>query len=200
MSIARAHRRLAIAMAGAGLLAFAGGAGFTLLSGLLGAAGLALAFAWQPAPRTAARLERLWVPLALVFVGRALVHVFVIRDDIVVPVVPRTKRIASTRDSRTTAPFRCPAAASATCRADTPLRGGRTVAARPGRSCPTRRIRTSSGWPQTGTSSNPPRTGGSTRPRTAVRTGTSFRAACPRATSARRIPALAERWRAPRSG
>jgi transglutaminase-like putative cysteine protease len=74
-------------MAGAGLLAFAGGAGFELLAGLLGATGLAVAFVWCPGQKTAARLERAWVPLALVFVGRALVHVFIIQDDIVVPVV-----------------------------------------------------------------------------------------------------------------
>jgi transglutaminase-like putative cysteine protease len=71
----------------AGLLAFAGGAGFEPMAAVLVTLALALALVWQPDRSTSARLERIWLPLAALLVVRALVHVFVIRDDVVVPVV-----------------------------------------------------------------------------------------------------------------
>jgi transglutaminase-like putative cysteine protease len=71
----------------AGLLAFAGGAGFEPISTLLAALALGLALFWHPDPHTSARLERLWLPLATLLVLRALFHVFVVRDDVVIPVV-----------------------------------------------------------------------------------------------------------------
>jgi len=87
MSLRLLHRRLAVLMCFAGLVAFAGGAGFEPLSAVLVTVALALAFVWQPDRTTSARLERIWLPLAAVLVARALIHVFVIRDDVVVPVV-----------------------------------------------------------------------------------------------------------------
>ena len=87
MSVRLLHRRLAVLMCFAGLLAFAGGAGFEPVSAVLVTLALALAFVWQPDRHTSARLERIWLPLAALLVVRALVHVFVIRDDVVVPVV-----------------------------------------------------------------------------------------------------------------
>jgi transglutaminase-like putative cysteine protease len=87
MTQARYHRRLSILMAVSALLAFAGGAGFEPLPAILAAVGLTLAFFWTPSVRVARVMDRIWVPLALVFVGRALLHVFVIQDDVVIPVV-----------------------------------------------------------------------------------------------------------------
>jgi len=87
MRLARLHRRLAVLMSLASLLAFASGAGVSPASAILATAGLVIALFWHPTPTLSRRLEQLWVPLALVLVLRALVHVFVIRDDIVIPVV-----------------------------------------------------------------------------------------------------------------
>ena len=85
--MARLHRRLAVLMSFASLLAFAGGAGLVVGSALLTALALLLALFWQPSPELSARMERVWLPIALLLVGRALVHVFVIEDDLVIPVV-----------------------------------------------------------------------------------------------------------------
>lgn len=87
MSLALLHRRLAILMGFAGLVAFAGGAGFEPLSAALATAALGAALVWQPDPALSNRLERIWLPVAALLVMRALVHVFLIRDDVVVPVV-----------------------------------------------------------------------------------------------------------------
>ena len=87
MRMARLHRRLVVLMSLASLLAFAGGAGLVALSALLTTAGLLVALFWQPTPELSARMERLWLPIALLLVARALVHVFLIRDDVVIPVV-----------------------------------------------------------------------------------------------------------------
>ena len=87
MSLRRFHRRLAVLMAVAGLVAFAGGAGFEPLSALLAAIALGTALFWQPDSELSARLERIWLPLAAILVVRALAHVFLIRDDVVIPVV-----------------------------------------------------------------------------------------------------------------
>ncbi len=81
------HRRLAVLMGLAGLLGFAGGIGFEPLSASLAACALFLALFWQPSEELAARMERLWLPVALLLVARALYHVFVVGDDVVIPVV-----------------------------------------------------------------------------------------------------------------
>ena len=87
MNLARTHRRLAILMSLASLLAFAGGAGVQPLTATLAAGVLLLAFFWQPDPDLSSRIEKIGLPLALLLVARALFHFFVIRDDVVVPVV-----------------------------------------------------------------------------------------------------------------
>jgi transglutaminase-like putative cysteine protease len=87
VSLRLLHRRLAVLLGLAGLLAFAGGAGLEPVSALLALTALAVALVWQPGPRFSARLERVWLPLAGLLVLRALLHVFVIRDDVVIPVV-----------------------------------------------------------------------------------------------------------------
>lgn len=87
MNLRLVHRRLAVLMAVMGLLAFAGGAGFEPVSSALATLALGTAFFWQPDPELSARLERVWLPLAVLLVVRALVHVFLIRDDVVIPVV-----------------------------------------------------------------------------------------------------------------
>lgn len=87
MKLRLLHRRLAVLMGLAGLLAFAGGAGFEPISALLTSLALGLALFWHPDPHVSARLERIWLPLATLLVLRALYHVFVVRDDVVIPVV-----------------------------------------------------------------------------------------------------------------
>ncbi len=87
MNLRRFHRRLAVLMSLAGLIAFAGGAGFEPISAFLAAVALATALFWHPDPELSARLERVWLPLATLLVVRALIHVLFIREDIVIPVV-----------------------------------------------------------------------------------------------------------------
>jgi transglutaminase-like putative cysteine protease len=87
LRLALTHRRLTVLMGMASLLAFAGGAGFEPLSASMAAAGLILALFWQPSTAAAARMERVWLPLALLMVIRALVHVVIVKDDLVIPVV-----------------------------------------------------------------------------------------------------------------
>lgn len=71
----------------AALVAFAGGAGFEPLSAILAAIALGTALFWHPDPELSARMERVWLPLATLLVIRALWHVFLIQDDVVIPVV-----------------------------------------------------------------------------------------------------------------
>jgi transglutaminase-like putative cysteine protease len=85
--LARLHRRLAVLMGLAGLLAFAAGAGFEPLSALVAGAALVSALFWQPSRAVSARLEPVWLPVAALLVVRALWHVFFVGDDVVIPVV-----------------------------------------------------------------------------------------------------------------
>jgi transglutaminase-like putative cysteine protease len=71
----------------AGLVAFAGGAGFEPLSASLATAALVVALFWHPDPTLSDRLEKVWLPLATLLVIRALFHVIIVRDDVVIPVV-----------------------------------------------------------------------------------------------------------------
>ncbi|HSH75972.1 MAG TPA: transglutaminaseTgpA domain-containing protein, partial [Longimicrobiales bacterium] len=87
MNLRRFHRRLAVLMGLAGLVAFAGGAGFEPWSAFLATTALITALFWQPDRALSHRLERVWLPLATILVLRALLHVFVVRDDVVIPVV-----------------------------------------------------------------------------------------------------------------
>ena len=87
MNLRRLHRRLAVLMGFSGLVAFAGGAGFEPVSSVLAGVALIAAFFWHPDPRLSVRLERVWLPLAAILVARALFHVFLVRDDVVIPVV-----------------------------------------------------------------------------------------------------------------
>ena len=87
MSLDLVHRRLTVLMGLAGLVAFAGGAGFEPISAVLATIAMVTAFFWQPDDVLSARLERVWLPLAALLVVRAAWHVLVIRDDVVIPVV-----------------------------------------------------------------------------------------------------------------
>lgn len=87
MNLRLLHRRLAVLMAVAGLVAFAGGAGFEPISAVLAATALVTALFWHPDRALSVRLERVWLPLAALLVARAAMHVLIIRDDVVVPVV-----------------------------------------------------------------------------------------------------------------
>ena len=81
------HRRLVVGMGLVALLAFAGGAGFEPTSAVLAAIALILAFVWQPDHELSLRLEQFWLPLAGILVVRSLYHVFIVGDDVVIPVV-----------------------------------------------------------------------------------------------------------------
>jgi len=87
VNLRRFHRRLAVLMSFAGLVAFAGGAGFEPISAFLAAVALTTALVWHPEPEVSARLEQVWLPLAAILVVRALFHVVFLRDDVVIPVV-----------------------------------------------------------------------------------------------------------------
>lgn len=81
------HRRLAVGMGLASLLGFARSAGFEPLSVILAGCALVLALFWHPSSRTSARMERVWLPLAVLLVVRAVYHVLWVRGDVVIPVV-----------------------------------------------------------------------------------------------------------------
>ena len=87
MNLRLSHRRLAVFMGLTGLIAFAGGAGFEPLSAFLATIAMVAALFWQPDSDLSARLERVWLPLATVLVIRALYHVIIVQDDVVIPVV-----------------------------------------------------------------------------------------------------------------
>lgn len=87
MKLALLHRRLAVLMGLAGLLAFAGGAGFEPISALLAAVALVAALFWQPSHTLSLRMEPVWLPVAALLVGRAVWHVVIVGDDVVIPVV-----------------------------------------------------------------------------------------------------------------
>lgn len=87
MKLALLHRRLAVLMGLAGLLAFAAGAGFEPLSALIAGVALIGALFWQPSRALSVRLEPLWLPVAALMVGRAIWHVVMVGDDVVIPVV-----------------------------------------------------------------------------------------------------------------
>ena len=87
MSLALLHRRLVVGMGLVALTAFAGGADFEPISTVLAALALILAFVWQPDSGVSLRLERFWLPFAVVLVVRGLYHLFLVGDDVVIPVV-----------------------------------------------------------------------------------------------------------------
>ena len=87
MSLELLHRRMVVGMGLVALMAFAGGAGFEPLSTILAGIALCLAFFWQPDHDLSLRLEQFWLPLAAILVIRSLYHVFLVGDDVVIPVV-----------------------------------------------------------------------------------------------------------------
>ena len=87
MSLELLHRRLVVGMGLVALIAFAGGAGFEPISTVLAALALTLALVWHPNSAVSMRLERVWLPIAAVLVLRSLYHVFLVGDDVVIPVV-----------------------------------------------------------------------------------------------------------------
>ncbi len=87
MNLQRLHRRMAVSMGIAALVAFAGGAGFEPVSAILAAVALLLALFWQPDRGLSLKLEQVWLPLAILLVLRSLWHLFLVGDDVVIPVV-----------------------------------------------------------------------------------------------------------------
>ena len=87
MNLALLHRRLAVLMGLAGLLAFAAGAGFEPVSSALAVIALVVALFWRPSRLASVRMEPVWLPVAALLVARAVWHVAVVGDDVVIPVV-----------------------------------------------------------------------------------------------------------------
>ena len=87
MRLRRTHRRLTALMAISGLVAFAGSAGVEPLSALMAGLGLLTALLWLPSPEASKRMERIWIPLALLLALRTLYYVLAVGGDVVVPVV-----------------------------------------------------------------------------------------------------------------
>ena len=65
MSLALLHRRLAVLMGLAGLLAFAAGAGFEPVSSALALIALVVALFWHPSQHTSVRMEPVWLPVIM---------------------------------------------------------------------------------------------------------------------------------------
>lgn len=86
MTLALTHRRLSVLMSMASLLAFAGGAGVEPVAATLAGTGLVLALFWQPSATLARGMEKVWLPLAVLLVLRAVLAL-VVREDVVIPVV-----------------------------------------------------------------------------------------------------------------
>ena len=87
MRLALLHRRLTVLMGLAGLLAFAAGAGFEPVSSALALIALVVALFWHPSRHTSVRMEPVWLPVAALLLARAIWHVAVVGDDVVIPVV-----------------------------------------------------------------------------------------------------------------
>ena len=87
MTAALVHRRLVLLMALASLLAFAGGAGFEPVPAGIAAVVLLFGLVWYPSPEQSRRIEFVSLALAVLLLLRALHHIFVAEDDIVVPAV-----------------------------------------------------------------------------------------------------------------
>jgi transglutaminase-like putative cysteine protease len=87
MNLALLHRRLVALMALGSLLTFVAGADVNATPVALAGAGLVLSLFWQPSRVTSTRMERIWMPVAVFLVVRALFHVLVIGGEVVLPVV-----------------------------------------------------------------------------------------------------------------
>jgi hypothetical protein len=85
--LALLHRRLCVGMALAGIVAFSAGVGWTVGPALAAGVILLLTLRWRLSPAASARLEPLWLPVALLLMTRALFLVFGGNGDIVIPVV-----------------------------------------------------------------------------------------------------------------
>jgi transglutaminase-like putative cysteine protease len=81
------HRRLAAGMGLAATAAFMAGAGLESLMPLFTAAVLVIALFWAPPAHSQKRLDYLWRVIALGLAARAIYHIVVSPDDIVLPMV-----------------------------------------------------------------------------------------------------------------
>jgi transglutaminase-like putative cysteine protease len=87
MRLRRLHHRLAVGMGLAGLVAFAGGAGFEPIAVFTAGACLVTALFWRPEPATSIRLQRAFAVLAVALVVRAGYAVLVGNGDRLAPMV-----------------------------------------------------------------------------------------------------------------
>ncbi len=83
----RLHRRLLLVIGLAAVLAFLSGAGLDTPLILVAAGALILALVWEPSQKTHERLEWLWRLAAVAFAIRAVRLVFVVPEDVVLPMV-----------------------------------------------------------------------------------------------------------------
>ncbi len=79
------HRRLALVMALAALVAFLAGTGLDAPAAVPALVALVAGLFWQPAPALGRRLERLGVALAVALAARATYHVAALPEDVVIP-------------------------------------------------------------------------------------------------------------------
>jgi transglutaminase-like putative cysteine protease len=85
--LALLHRRLCVGMALAGVVAFGAGVGWTTGPPLVAGAVLFVTLFWRLSSATSARLEQVWLPVALALMARAVYSVTLPGGDLVVPVV-----------------------------------------------------------------------------------------------------------------
>jgi transglutaminase-like putative cysteine protease len=86
-NLPRLHRRLLIVMALAAVAAFVSGAGIETPWILIIAVVLVISMVWEPSERVHARLEWFWRIAAFALALRALYHVVVVPEDVVLPMV-----------------------------------------------------------------------------------------------------------------
>src|SRR5687768_4664276 len=85
MRLRRLHRRFAVLMCIAGVLAFLSGAGFDSLAAVPAFLILCVTLFWQFSPTGTLKLERVLLIASVILAGRSLYHVFILPDDVVIP-------------------------------------------------------------------------------------------------------------------
>src|SRR2546430_3131346 len=85
MNLRLLHRRLAVLMCISGVVAFLSGAGLDSIAAIPVLLALFVALYWQASPAATVRLERVLLGASILLAVRALYHVFVVPDDVVIP-------------------------------------------------------------------------------------------------------------------
>ena len=87
IDLPRLHRRLLLVLGLSSVIAFMSGAGLDTPLVLPAAAALLIALAWEPSQKLHERLEWLWRVAAVVLAVRAIRLIFVLPEDVVLPMV-----------------------------------------------------------------------------------------------------------------